>query len=315
MNNMKKLLFAIILLVGCTLQAADVAWTDSLPAAKEAAAKENKDIFVLFTGSDWCPACKALKTNVLESDRFKTEVSAKYVLVAIDFKKQADAIPDAAKIAYVELVMEFDVGVIPTILIMDNKGMVFGVVSGGVEVGDILQKLLAAQEAKKQRDETFAVAAKASGKERALLYHAALARLHKDAKVFSGISAYGYENIFAEIIAGDPLNAEGLRIGYDYKKSVIRAKECLSAQNFPSAIAALDDFLKKYPENEWFKQSTMVAKAQLHAFAGEHATSEKILRETIAINPDTEQGKLAKAMLDALAKQEKSVDKDIIQIR
>ena len=46
------------LLIYCALPAARAAtWLTDMGAAKLKVAAENKPMLVLFTGSDWCPAC------------------------------------------------------------------------------------------------------------------------------------------------------------------------------------------------------------------------------------------------------------------
>ena len=50
---------------------AEEGWLVSFEKAKQQAAKEGKPILMEFTGSDWCPPCKALHKNVLVKDDFK----------------------------------------------------------------------------------------------------------------------------------------------------------------------------------------------------------------------------------------------------
>ena len=64
-------------------QAAD-GWLVDFEKAKAQAAKEEKSILMEFTGSDWCPPCKALAKNVLTQDVFKTEMPKNFVLLKLD---------------------------------------------------------------------------------------------------------------------------------------------------------------------------------------------------------------------------------------
>src|SRR5262245_9374441 len=59
-------------------------WMVDLEAAKMVAAKEGKDILMEFTGSDWCPPCKALKRKVFDTEAFQTEAPKHFVLVKLD---------------------------------------------------------------------------------------------------------------------------------------------------------------------------------------------------------------------------------------
>ncbi len=63
---------------------ADEGWVVDFEKAKAQAAKEGKSILMEFTGSDWCPPCKALHKNVLIKDVFKTEMPKSFVLLKLD---------------------------------------------------------------------------------------------------------------------------------------------------------------------------------------------------------------------------------------
>ena len=63
---------------------AEEGWLVSFEKAKQQAAKEGKPILMEFTGSDWCPPCKALHKNVLVKDDFKNEMPKHFVLLKLD---------------------------------------------------------------------------------------------------------------------------------------------------------------------------------------------------------------------------------------
>ena len=63
---------------------AEEGWLVSFEKAKQKAAKEGKPILMEFTGSDWCPPCKALHKNVLVKDDFKNEMPKHFVLLKLD---------------------------------------------------------------------------------------------------------------------------------------------------------------------------------------------------------------------------------------
>nr|MBP8157622.1 thioredoxin family protein [Flavobacterium sp.] len=56
-------------------------WTTNLEEAKATAAKENKNILLVFSGSDWCAPCIKLDKNVWQSTEFKTYADGKFVLL------------------------------------------------------------------------------------------------------------------------------------------------------------------------------------------------------------------------------------------
>ena len=48
---------------------------------------EKKMVLMDFTGSDWCPPCKALHKNVLTSPEFEAYADKNLVLVEVDFPR------------------------------------------------------------------------------------------------------------------------------------------------------------------------------------------------------------------------------------
>lgn len=140
---MNKLLLALSLFAAVAAQAAPV-WLTDLDAAKALGAKENKPVLVDFTGSDWCPPCKALHKAVFESSEF-AEAAKGYVLVELDFPR-AISQPPELKAKNREWQQKYAVNSFPTILLLDAKsGEVFGRVSGfgGQTAKEYLAKLAA----------------------------------------------------------------------------------------------------------------------------------------------------------------------------
>jgi len=122
--------------------AAEPVWLTDLDAAKAQAAKENKPVLVDFTGSDWCPPCKALHKNVFESSEFAA-VASRYVLVELDYPKSKPQSPEL-KAKNAELSKKYGITGFPTVLLIDAKtGDVFGktVGFGGQSAKDYLDKL------------------------------------------------------------------------------------------------------------------------------------------------------------------------------
>ena len=50
-------------------------WKTNFEEAKIEAAKENKNILLVFSGSDWCAPCIKLENVVWKSDAFQEEVA------------------------------------------------------------------------------------------------------------------------------------------------------------------------------------------------------------------------------------------------
>jgi thiol-disulfide isomerase/thioredoxin len=138
---MKKFLLA--LLATASAHAAPV-WLTDLDAAKAQGVKESKPVLVDFTGSDWCPPCKALHKAVFESPEFAAAAS-RYVLVELDFPRNNTQTLEL-KAKNREWQQKYAVNSFPTVLLLDAKsGDVFGRVGGfgGQTAKEYLAKLAA----------------------------------------------------------------------------------------------------------------------------------------------------------------------------
>src|SRR5438552_12616557 len=84
-----KTMFRGLLLsfIALRLAAAEGEWLTDLPKAQAQAKAEKKLVLMDFTGSDWCPPCKALHKNVLTSPEFEAYAKTNLVLVVVDFPR------------------------------------------------------------------------------------------------------------------------------------------------------------------------------------------------------------------------------------
>lgn len=85
---MKKLILLVVLPFFLTAQAeksvgVENTWLTDYDTALSKAKKEDKNVLVYFTGSDWCAPCKMLKKDFFDTEAFQ-DVSRDYVLLYID---------------------------------------------------------------------------------------------------------------------------------------------------------------------------------------------------------------------------------------
>ena len=97
-------------------------WLTNIEKAKELAKKEGKTVLVEFTGSDWCPPCKALKKNVFDSKEFKAYAKKNLVLVELDFPSDKSKVTKDQAEYNREQAKAFAVRGYPTIILMDANG-------------------------------------------------------------------------------------------------------------------------------------------------------------------------------------------------
>ena len=117
--------FVLLLLAAAglsiTATAAD-GWLVDFTKAKAQSAKEGKPILMEFTGSDWCPPCKALHKNVLTSAVFKKQMPEKFILLKLDNPRDKSKQKPAEIAQYKKLSSEYKVRGVPTVIIADAKG-------------------------------------------------------------------------------------------------------------------------------------------------------------------------------------------------
>jgi thioredoxin-related protein len=119
---MKKIILGVVAgLLALASMAAEPQWLTDLAAAKTKAKAEKKLVLLDFTGSDWCPPCKALHKNVLTSREFQDLAKEKLVLVELDFPRQKSQSAELKK-ANRELQAKFSVDGYPTIIVLDPEG-------------------------------------------------------------------------------------------------------------------------------------------------------------------------------------------------
>ena len=63
-------------------------WQSTFEEAQALAAKENKNIVLVFSGSDWCAPCIKLEKTVWMSDAFQKEATKSWVTYKADFPKK-----------------------------------------------------------------------------------------------------------------------------------------------------------------------------------------------------------------------------------
>ena len=103
--------------------AADITWTENYNGGLEQAAAAKKPVFLLFTGSDWCPTCMELEKNILSSREFQDYAAAKLISIKVDFPRKRPQMPIQSQINE-ELSQKFAVEGFPTMFLLDSKGRI-----------------------------------------------------------------------------------------------------------------------------------------------------------------------------------------------
>ncbi len=100
-------------------------WLTSWELAHRESLRTGKPIMAVFTGSDWCGPCIALKKKVLVTDQFTRWATENVVLLEVDFPKNTNQSP-AVKDQNRGLSNRYNVAGYPTVLVIDTDGKVKG---------------------------------------------------------------------------------------------------------------------------------------------------------------------------------------------
>lgn len=279
-----------------SLRAAEV-WETNFEKAKATAAKENRDLLLDFTGSDWCAWCIRLHEEVFEKTAFKQEAPKHFVLVELDFP-QAKEQSEELKKQNEKLQKMFKIEGFPTILLLDSKGRPYartGYEKGGA--AKYLEHLAGLRKLRETRDESFKKAAAAEGAEKAKLFMEALGGMEPDV-----IHTF-YEEEVEQAIAADKEDASGAKKSRDEFKSEVefRAKvekleeelaQLHDAKKLTEFAARIDKFISDEKLTGRRKQDIMMAK--LATLEQDLDGASRLLDEVIAVDPKSDMATNAK---------------------
>jgi thioredoxin-related protein len=103
-------------------------WNTNFEEAKAKAVKENKNILLVFSGSDWCGPCIKLEKIVWKSPEFQAEADKNWVIYRADFpnKRKNQLAPDIVE-SNNKLAEKYNKnGIFPLVMLLDPKGKVIG---------------------------------------------------------------------------------------------------------------------------------------------------------------------------------------------
>ena len=103
-------------------------WNTNFEEVKAKAEKDNKNILLVFSGSDWCGPCIKLENIVWKSKEFQAESDKSWVIYKADFpKKKANQLSPELTENNNKLAEKYNKnGSFPLVFLLDKKGKVLG---------------------------------------------------------------------------------------------------------------------------------------------------------------------------------------------
>jgi thioredoxin-related protein len=103
-------------------------WKIDFEAAKKLASDQDKNIIIVFSGSDWCAPCIKLDKNIWQSEAFKKEAEKEWLLVKADFpRKRANELSKEQTDHNRKLAEKYNMeGSFPLVVLLDKNAKVLG---------------------------------------------------------------------------------------------------------------------------------------------------------------------------------------------
>lgn len=92
-----------------------------LAAAVSAAQSENKWVLLDFTGSDWCPPCKKLQSDVFSTSKFQAFAKTNLTFLEVDFPR-GKRLSEAQQKTNEILGAQFGIEGLPTLVLLNETG-------------------------------------------------------------------------------------------------------------------------------------------------------------------------------------------------
>jgi serine/threonine-protein kinase len=220
-----------------------LAWNPDFDDAKTHASQEKKDLFVYFTGSDWCGWCLLVRRDVFGKDAFIDYVPKHFRLVELDFphyKARPKNFP-----ANQELMQRWGLNSFPSLILADAQGRPYANLRDGkVQSDNAAEYVTRMEELRKvrvSRDELLAQAFTREGLEKAKCLDQALELLPPD---FRG----EYPEIVKQICELDAQDQAGLRSKYLpvlVRKPRIAVQELMQKQDWDGTILKIDKIIEE----------------------------------------------------------------------
>ncbi len=270
-------------------------WLVNFAKAKAQAAKEGKGIMMEFTGSDWCPPCKALHKNVLVKDVFKQEMPKHFILLKLDNPRDKSKQTPEEIAQYKKLSKEYKVSGVPTVFLADANGKAFFKKVGYSRQS--AEEWVEEMTAKAEIPQSLKAANKADGLERAKLLDKALTLIGAE------LAAANHGEKIDEIINLDAKNKAGLKAKYETMRNTEGLKAKLKEISRGSrgakpeeTLAKYDELLKDKPTGEAL-QEILYHKSMVYDRKGDKTTAKELLEEARKAAPRSPRAKRIRDIL------------------
>ena len=125
---LKKNLILSFLLISSFLFINGQDWETDFESAKKKAIEEDRNIVLVFSGSDWCAPCIKLETEIWSTKEFRNYARENFVMLKADFpRKKKNKLTDEQQKQNNQLAEKYNTqGYFPLVVVMDKNDKVLG---------------------------------------------------------------------------------------------------------------------------------------------------------------------------------------------
>lgn len=95
-------------------------WHSEYSQAIAKSQAQGKPLIILFTGTQWCPACMQLERDVLANPQFTRALANRFVFLKAEFPDRS--FRSMQRSPYYSLMTRYDVQAFPTLVVINEKG-------------------------------------------------------------------------------------------------------------------------------------------------------------------------------------------------
>lgn len=249
------------LAVSCKQEVKEAVWYKDFEEAKTAAAEQEKNILLFFTGSDWDTVSQSLEAAVFTSGAFLKKVAPQYVLTQLDFSQEENSLAEEQFIKNYEVASSFTIQGIPTILIVTKEGYVVSMLEAPTEADSSDDFVKTITSYNKQSDKVIA-ALKNIEKSEGFKKVKSIDTL---ADLLDSSYRYLLADLFSQIEELDPENETKLYGKYLLQLTYPKAMDAFANGNETGAIKMLIDIAEGGLLNKADTQEAYYSAAYLYA--------------------------------------------------
>jgi thioredoxin-related protein len=295
-------LFLAAAAFSCNQTAGEAVWYNDFEESKAAAAEQDKNILLFFTGSDWDTISQSLAANVFTSDVFLKKVASEYILTQLDFPQAEGSIVEEQFMKNYDVANSFTLEGIPTVLLVTKEGYVIAVIETTADIESADDYVKTITSFNKQSDKIVAATKKmdkAEGLDK-------VKHIDTFADLLDPSYRYLLSDLFSQITDLDPENKSNLYGKYLLQLTYPKAMETFASGSPEEAIKMFIDIAEGGLLNTADTQEAYYSAASLSAQTPD-SNSEVVLdylRKSYTI--DTE-SKTAESILTTIEYIESSI--------